>query len=222
MAALGSKIWLPALGKPVLEWTLGRFRPQMGWKGIVVIRSKDRARVEPLLARPGFFPWDMVIGGRERFESVGAGLSAIRTAGGTDGDFVLIHDGARPLVSAGVIERVVQALSFHAAVIPVIPVADTLKRVRADGTVEQTVPRDALYLAQTPQGFHLGILDRAYRTAPSGLRLTDDASYAEHCGNPVHTVAGDVRNRKLTMPDDLEWLYGELEQEVRGANRTRD
>jgi 2-C-methyl-D-erythritol 4-phosphate cytidylyltransferase len=138
---------------------------------------------------------------------VRAGLRALAPT-----DLVLVHDAARPLVDAALVGRVVEAATRHGAAVPCIPVPDTVKRVGATGMVEETVPRDMLRLAQTPQGFTAEVLRRAHdaahdrarddATRPGGL-ATDDVALVERLGLPVVAVAGSRRNFKITDPGDL-------------------
>lgn len=140
----------------------------------------------------------VVVGGAERTDSVRAGLAAAGSA-----DFVLVHDAARPLTPGSMIERVVSALRAGAsAVIPVLPVADTIKRVGADGAVEATVDRSDLRAVQTPQGFTAAALRAAYDAAPGAL-ATDDAGLVERAGGTVVTVPGDPLALKITTAFDL-------------------
>lgn len=134
----------------------------------------------------------VVEGGASRSASVRAGLAAVPDAA----THVLIHDAARPLVSSAVVERVVEALAGGAdAVVPVVPVTDTLRSV--DGG---TVDRDGLVAVQTPQGFERTTLKAAHR---EGISATDDAAVIERTGTPVIHVEGCQRNMKITFPDDL-------------------
>lgn len=138
----------------------------------------------------------VVAGGAERSDSVRAGLAQ------ATGDFVLVHDAARPFTPAGVFERVVGALrEGHPVVVPGLPVVDTLKRVDENGRVVQTVDRSVLRAIQTPQGFGADALARAY--ADAGDTATDDAGLAERAGLPVHVVDGDPLAFKITTPWDL-------------------
>lgn len=139
-----------------------------------------------------------VVGGATRQASVATALDALRD---DPPDNVLIHDGARPFVSEAVIDRVIEALGFAPAVIPVVPVADTLKRVSGEAIVA-TVPREDLAGAQTPQGFHFAALLAAHQTAET--LATDDAGVMEAAGHTVRVVAGERANYKLTTRDDLE------------------
>lgn len=140
----------------------------------------------------------VVAGGAHRTDSV---RSALAAAG--DPDFILVHDAARALTPADQIRRVVAALKDGMrAVIPVLPVVDTVKAVDANGVVLGTPERAGLRAVQTPQGFETGLLRRAYDQISSGT-ATDDAALVENLGVPVHTVAGDVMAFKITTPLDL-------------------
>ncbi len=140
----------------------------------------------------------VVEGGPERCDTVRLALEA---AG--DPEFILVHDAARPLTPAGQIQRVVAALrEGMRAVIPVLPVVDTIKAVDANGVVLGTPERAGLRAVQTPQGFEAELLRRAYQRAGS-FAVTDDASLVENIGISVHTVAGDPLAFKVTTALDL-------------------
>jgi 2-C-methyl-D-erythritol 4-phosphate cytidylyltransferase/2-C-methyl-D-erythritol 2,4-cyclodiphosphate synthase len=143
-----------------------------------------------------------VNGGATRQASVLAGLEALVSH---RPDIVLIHDAARPFVSAGVISRAIQAVSRTGAAIPVIPVNDTIKQVSDAGDIEATPERAKLRIAQTPQTFRFEpILEAHRRAARDGLtEFTDDAAIAEWAGLTVTTFEGDVANMKLTTPEDF-------------------
>lgn len=140
-----------------------------------------------------------VMGGAERQDSVLAGLEALAAS---SPDFVLIHDAARPFISEVVIDRVIAALMGEKkAVIPVVPVRDTLKKRLPDGTV-QTVDRSVLWAAQTPQGFdyrEILALHKQYK----GQYHTDDAALFEKEGKAIAFVDGETANYKITFPEDL-------------------
>lgn len=140
-----------------------------------------------------------VAGGQTRRDSVAAGLAAVPPAV----EHVLVHDAARPLATAGLAERVWARLQTGDvdAVVPVMPIADTVKRVSAAGTVESTLPRDGLFVVQTPQGFSATTLRRAHATVPD--EVTDDAALVEALGIAVATVPGEATNLKITFPEDL-------------------
>ena len=188
-------------GKSVLRHTLEAFatHPQIH-KVITVIATgfeNHYAEAAAGLALPA-----AVIGGTTRQESCALGIEA---AAAMKPDAVLIHDAARPFVSAKIISDVIAKLAEAEAVIPVLPVADTMKRAEA-GVVIQTLARDGLYFVQTPQGFHFDKIRAAHKAlAAKGVNnLTDDAAVAEAMGMKVHIVAGEPANRKLTTTQDMQ------------------
>lgn len=143
-----------------------------------------------------------VNGGATRQASVLAGLETLAKH---EPDIVLIHDAARPFVSAGVISRAIAAASRTGAAIPVVPVTDTIKLTGASGDVEDTPDRARLRIAQTPQSFRFDVILEAHRRAAKDGRsdFTDDAAIAEWAGLTVATFEGDVANMKLTTPEDF-------------------
>lgn len=168
-------------------------------KVAVVIHPDDRALYDAAVeAHPKLGP--VVSGGPERQESVRLGLEALAASGAPA--LVLIHDAVRPFVSGELIGRVVEGLGEDQAVLPALPVADTLKRADAAGHVVATVSRDGIYGAQTPQGFHFAQILSAHRSA-EGSALTDDAGIAEAAGIAVRIVEGEAANRKITSQEDI-------------------
>jgi 2-C-methyl-D-erythritol 4-phosphate cytidylyltransferase/2-C-methyl-D-erythritol 2,4-cyclodiphosphate synthase len=143
-----------------------------------------------------------VAGGATRQTSVRAGLEALA---GENPELVLVHDAARPLASAALLDRALAAARKSGAAVPVLPVSDTIKRVDAQGRVTETVARDDLYTVQTPQAFAFApLLDAHRRAARAGREdFTDDAALMEWAGIPVATFAGEAGNLKLTTPDDF-------------------
>ncbi len=141
-------------------------------------------------------------GGATRQASVLAGLEALARH---KPDIVLIHDAARPFVSAGVISRAIEAANRTGAAIPVVPVTDTIKVTGTSGDVEDTPDRARLRIAQTPQSFRFDVILEAHRRAAKDGRsdFTDDAAIAECAGLTVATFEGDVANMKLTTPEDF-------------------
>jgi 2-C-methyl-D-erythritol 4-phosphate cytidylyltransferase/2-C-methyl-D-erythritol 2,4-cyclodiphosphate synthase len=199
------KLLAPLLGRPLLAWTVGALRAAASIDRIVVA-------VEPRQAEAlGDAPWmrafgaTVVAGGPRRQETVAAGVAATRAA------LVLVHDGARPLASPALIDAVARGTAAHGAVVPVVPVAETLKRVDG-GRVAGTVDRTALAAAQTPQGVRRDLLEAAWeRFDPAGPReFTDEASLLEAAGISVVAIPGETTNLKVTLPADLEraaaWL----------------
>lgn len=141
-----------------------------------------------------------VAGGRERQDSVAAGLRAL-----PDGiEYVVIHDGARPFATTALVERVLAAARRHGAALAAVPVQDTVKRVSADFFLDGTVDRRSLWLAQTPQAFSVGLLREAHANArAAGIEATDDAALVEQLGHPVRVVPGSRLNFKITTREDL-------------------
>jgi len=150
----------------------------------------------------------VIAGGDTRRESVNLGLEAVDGA-----DFILVHDAARALTPPEVFRRVNNALTQGAkAVVPVVAVSDTLKRVGANGCVEETLDRSGVYSAQTPQGFQAAVLREAHSRVPNEINITDDASMVEWCGIDVLTVAGEGEALKITEPRDVEFATAILEK----------
>lgn len=171
---------------------------------VVVAPADDVAAVRDLLGPAAV----VVAGGTTRSESVRCALAVLPA----DVDVVLVHDAARPFVPASVVEAVVAAVrGGHGAVVPVVPVPDTVKRVAADGRVLETLSRHDLYAVQTPQGFLRSVLVEAHQDRP--MEATDDAVLVEALGRDVWTVAGADAAFKVTWPADLrraESLLGQL------------
>jgi 2-C-methyl-D-erythritol 4-phosphate cytidylyltransferase len=187
-------------GRSVLEWSLAAFEnhPSIGE---IVLVLPDEA-LGPHFA--ALFPKirAFVRGGARRQDSVQAGFSRL-DAGRTD--IVLVHDGARPLVSEDLIRRVVREAGARGAAVPVLPVEDTIKEVAA-GRIVRTPERSRLRRVQTPQGFAYAVLEEALRrAAEDDVAGTDDASLVERLGRVVALVEGDPRNIKITTLFDLKW-----------------
>jgi 2-C-methyl-D-erythritol 4-phosphate cytidylyltransferase len=197
------KQYLPLDGVPILLRAIRPFASHPDVAQVVVVLPPADANSPPsFLAELQGETLAIEAGGRERSDSVGAGLRALR-----DGcEIVLVHDGARPFVDREVIDAVIaHARAGHGAV-AAVPVNDTIKEAAgADPTlVGRTVPRAGLWRAQTPQGFPRRLLERAYAQAGAGASgATDDASLVEECGGTVRLVPDSPRNMKITTRDDL-------------------
>jgi 2-C-methyl-D-erythritol 4-phosphate cytidylyltransferase len=160
--------------------------------GVVVVVPPEDAIAEGAIA-----------GGATRSESVRAGLAAVPA----DATIICVHDAARPLATAALYRRAVDAVSNGAdAAIPAVAVSDTIKVV-ADGVVVSTPDRSTLVAVQTPQAFRAGVLRQAHDT---GGDATDDAALVEALGGRVVVVDGEITNRKITVPDDLVWAEGQI------------
>lgn len=138
-------------------------------------------------------------GGARRQDSVANAFDVVSPSA----DVVLIHDAARPFVTADLIDRTIDGAAAHGAAIAALPSRDTVKRV-ADGVITGTIPRESVYLAQTPQGFRRDVLAKAVALGRSGVEATDEAALAERAGYSVHVVDGDPGNMKITTMEDLE------------------
>lgn len=196
------KQYLTLLGQPVMLHSIDRLFA-LPLAGCVVALSADdttAASLPYLRADKLHF----VPGGAERMDSVLAGLDYL-TAHAADDDWVLVHDVARPCISALSLDHLWQsATSQGVGAILAIPVRDTLKRA-AGQHIAATVPREHLWQAQTPQLFRFAALRSALLHArDSGLQVTDEASAMEHAGHPVLLVEGRADNIKITYPDDLQ------------------
>ncbi len=195
------KQFLPLAGRPVLRHTLERLcAPAEIGSLVLVVPPADLATGERLAAGLPV-PCTVVAGGASRQESVRRGCEAVPAR---EADILLVHDGARPLVSAELVARVARAAAAHGAAIAALPARDTLKEVDAAGRILRTVDRSAVWQAQTPQAARRELLDRAFAVAEAaGFAGTDEASILEHAGIPVTVVQGDPSNLKITEPADL-------------------
>jgi len=203
-ARMGGPDKLDALigDRPLLAWTLDALAGSMSVARIVVVTTAAKI---PAIAGAAWLPacvTAVVAGGARRQDSVAAGVEAL--ADGPANGVILVHDGARPLVSAALVDAVSRAAAAHGAAIPVMPVGETLKRV-ADGRVVETVERAGLAAAQTPQGVRRDVLAAAYAAfPPAGPQTwTDEAALLEACRIDVHAIPGESANLKVTLPGDL-------------------
>jgi 2-C-methyl-D-erythritol 4-phosphate cytidylyltransferase/2-C-methyl-D-erythritol 2,4-cyclodiphosphate synthase len=191
-------------GRPLIAWTLDALVSSPAIGRLVVVTSADRLDE---LARARWLPTavvDVVVGGSRRQESVHAGFAAFDRYEPDPTGVVLVHDAARPLVDPTLVGAVAEATARHGAAIPVVPVAETLKRIDG-GLVGATVDRTGLGAAQTPQGARRDLLRDAWRRFPADgpETFTDEAALLEACSIEVHVVPGDPGNLKVTLPADL-------------------
>lgn len=198
-----NKQFLTLGGLPVLAHSLLAFEaaPSVG-ACVVVAAPEETARIAELVCRE----WScrkvasVVPGGERRQDSVLAGLLALPS----DAEMVLVHDGARPLLQPELVEAVLAEARRWGAAVPAVPVRDTVKEADGCGFVARTLPRENLWLAQTPQAFRFNLLLEAHRRAKElGMVATDDASLVEALGHPVRLVSGSYRNLKITFPEDF-------------------
>lgn len=198
MGGGGSKVLAELGGKPVLVWSLEALAacPQIG-EIAVVCREEDREVVERAAEGIGL-PMVFASGGKERQESVRKGVEALSP----ELEYILIHDGARPLVTPELIGRVCEDALEYGAATAAVRCKDTCKL--GDGFVEETPPRDRLFTVQTPQAFKRDMyLYAAGRAEDMGKTYTDDCQLIESAGGRVRLTEGDYKNIKLTTPEDL-------------------
>ncbi|MDP2913937.1 MAG: 2-C-methyl-D-erythritol 4-phosphate cytidylyltransferase [Candidatus Aminicenantes bacterium] len=185
-------------GRPVLAWSLDVFESHPRIGAIVVVLPDEKLGRD---LKDGHKKITAVVtGGEQRQDSVFAGLLRVdprRTA------IVLVHDGARPLVTAEIIDRVIEGAEKKGAAVPVLALDDTVKEIKR-GAVVRTLDRETLVRVQTPQGFALDLLQRALdRARADGFYGMDDAALVERLGAPVAAVRGEARNIKITSPGDI-------------------
>lgn len=196
------KLMEPLDGVPVLVRTLEALQRASRVDEIVIAaREEELVEISRLCHTYGIEKCAKVVrGGENRVHSVL--LAALEASPGTD--LLAVQDGARPLVTPELVDRVVTAAARCSAAAPAIPVKDTVKAVRTDGAVEQTLNRDVLRAVQTPQVFEASLLKAALQSAlESGEPVTDDCSAVERLGKAVFLVDGDEENLKITTPLDL-------------------
>jgi 2-C-methyl-D-erythritol 4-phosphate cytidylyltransferase/2-C-methyl-D-erythritol 2,4-cyclodiphosphate synthase len=195
------KQFLDLAGRTLVERSIEALSARPGIDGVAVVLAPEELggpRERHLRALSGVVA--VVPGGDTRARSVASGLAALGAF-----DHVLVHDAARALVPAGVIDRVLAATLAHGAAIPVLPVRDTVKQDDGEGFVARTVDRAPLRLAQTPQGSRRDWLTEALALAANdGVEVTDEAQALERAGRRVALVAGDPANGKITTPEDLD------------------
>jgi 2-C-methyl-D-erythritol 4-phosphate cytidylyltransferase len=194
------KVLRPLAGRPLLLHALAAIDAATTVQDVVlVVGEHTRAAIERLLAAGVCRkPVRVVVGGERRQDSVALGLRATAP----EVEVVVVHDAGRPLVSAALVDRCVAASLERGAAIAAVPVTDTIKRVAA-GLVQETVPRDDLWAAQTPQAFRRSLLRDAFASPLAGTTFTDEAGLFEALGLPVAIVPGDRHNLKVTQPEDL-------------------
>jgi 2-C-methyl-D-erythritol 4-phosphate cytidylyltransferase len=190
------KVLAPLGGRPVISHVLGVFDSCQSIDQIVlVVNQKSLDACQKLVAGLST-PIDICLGGKRRQDSVAAGLKRLK-----DCEWVIIHDGARPLVTEALIEDGLKAAKETGAAVAAVPVTDTIKIAGDDRIVHQTPPRQNLWAVQTPQVFLPGIILKAYQQAKG--EATDDAALVEQAGYKVKLYTGSYENIKITTPQDL-------------------
>ena len=202
MGRTTNKLLEPLEGAPVLVRTLTSLQLAEGIDEIVVAaREEELVEISQLCRTYGITKCTKVVrGGESRVHSVL--LAALEAS--PEASLLAVHDGARPLVTPELVDRVVHAAANCGAAAPALPVKDTVKTVREDGSVERTLERDSLRAVQTPQVFEASLLKAALQAAlESGAAVTDDCSAVERLGKVVFLVEGEEENLKITTPVDL-------------------
>ncbi len=204
------KVMAPLGGKSILVRVIETFQKCRPINQIVVVvNAKNIEKCRQMVAEERWGKVnDVCAGGRRRQDSVAAGLKRLK-----DCDWVVIHDGARPLVTVDMIERGLEAARETGAAAAAVPVTDTIKVVGNGAIVHQTLLRENLRAVQTPQVFRIDIITKAYQQVSDDV--TDDASLVEQAGYKVKLYAGSYDNIKVTTPDDLslaETLWKKYEQ----------
>lgn len=194
------KVMAPLGGEPMILRTVRAFQNCDAIASIVIVTREDLIRPISELCREMNKVTAVVAGGSSRQESVHLGLNALPK----ETKLAAVHDGARPLISWQVIDRVVRAANTYGAAAPAIPVKDTIKVV-SGGLVQETPDRATLQAVQTPQVFDFDLLRGALKKAEAeGASVTDDCSAVERTGMKIKIVEGDERNLKVTTPMDLK------------------
>lgn len=219
---MGSKIpkqLLPLNGKPVYRYALETFAQMDEIEEVVLAVPADwKSHFEKELQNFRFaHKLKLVIGGKERWESVRNGIEALSK----EIEFVLVHDVARPLISHSLILQVLETLETKGSCLVARQAVDTVKMVES-GKVERTIPRENVYLAQTPQAARVEIFKKLYKRIddnPLDFLPTDEASILEHFEEPVYVVPGNSQNDKLTTRADLERFELFLEDLPKNSKR---
>lgn len=198
-------------GTTMLQRSVAAFASHPAVAAIVVVLPPDRIADGPAIVGRAERVTAFAAGGARRQDSVANGLAAMAA----DVDVMLVHDAARPFVSAAVIDRVIDATVQAGAAVPAIPVHDTVKRsTGSDRTIVATIPRGEIWLAQTPQGFRREILQDAMARG-GGADVTDEAMLVERAGYAVRIVDGDESNMKITTLEDLDRARARLGSAIR-------
>lgn len=201
MQAGHNKQFIEICGQSVLTHTLTVFAqiPEIA-KIVLVVRAGEEDTCQNMIPEIAESKTVLAIGGKERQDSVHNGIRAITW----ECEYILIHDGARPLVTEEVIRRTLLAAQNSGAAICAVPVKDTIKQADSDGNVLATIPRESLWAVQTPQVFRADLIRRAYENAYVHNHYgTDDSSLVEYLGEKIKIVTGDYENIKITTPEDI-------------------
>jgi 2-C-methyl-D-erythritol 4-phosphate cytidylyltransferase/2-C-methyl-D-erythritol 2,4-cyclodiphosphate synthase len=199
-------------GRTLLERSVDAFRAHPAVTDLIVALPESLMEAPPR----GLNGARLVAGGRRRQDSVANAVDVLPETT----EVVLVHDAARPFVAADVITRAIDAAVAHGAAIAAVPVSDTVKRVEGtERVIVETVPRETVFLAQTPQAFRRQVLKDAVALGRTGVEATDEAMLAERAGYRVHVVAGDPDNVKITSAADIASAALRLERDTASVSR---
>lgn len=208
-----AKPLIEVLDKPLIAYSLESFNVcDLINEIIIVSKEEDIVRFSNIVEEYDFDKVSkIVVGGNERQDSVYNGLKELDEKT----NIVLVHDGARPLVSIDVIENAIIECVDKKAVVVGVKVVDTIKVVNEDGTIIDTPNRDNLWIAQTPQIFEYRLITNAYENALNdNFYGTDDSSLVERLGYNIKMVQGDYQNIKVTTDDDLRMIEGLVQNQI--------
>ena len=193
-----NKLFASLMRKPLLAWSVDTCqRYSLVQQIVLVLNNEDLARVRRLKKERGWSKVALCQGGTKRQDSVKEGLKQIR-----DCDLVMIHDGARPFLTRDLIEDGLKIVGEIEAAVAAVPVKDTIKIATDERLIGETLQRDKLWAAQTPQIFSFDVINKAYTNLTTDV--TDDATAVERLGRKVQLYMGDYRNIKVTTTEDLE------------------
>lgn len=192
-----NKLFAPLRKKPLLAWSVDTCqRYSLVQQIVLVLNDKDLARGRKLKKERGWSKVTLCPGGARRQDSVREGLRQMR-----DCDWVMIHDGARPFLTPDLIANGLKVARQAGAAVAAVPVKDTIKLADSENLIEETLQRDRLWAAQTPQIFRFDMITRAYENLTT--EVTDDATAVERLGYKVQLYMGDYKNIKVTTTEDL-------------------
>ena len=203
MGGEADKLLLELRGIPVVAWSIGALERSGVVDSVTVVASESNLdRIAAVLqGLDSGIPVEMLLGGPRRQDSVARAVAHLADQAP---DMVLVHDGARPLVSPGLVRAVLESATEYGAATVGLPLKNATKEVDDQGFIRKSLERATLVSVQTPQAFRFEILARAHREGVAqGAVVDDDAELVERIGCPVKVVRGDYRNIKITTPDDI-------------------
>ena len=196
-----NKLFASLMMKPLLAWSVDACQRYSSIQQIVlVLNNKDLSRGQKLKKERNWSKVALCLGGARRQDSVKAGLKQIK-----DCDLVMIHDGARPFLTLDLIEDGLKVVQETGAAVAAVPIKDTIKLANDERLTGETIQRDRLWAAQTPQIFSFDVITKAYENLVA--EVTDDATAVERLGCKVQLYMGDYRNIKVTTNEDLQLAH---------------